>query len=323
MNTFEQRISDGLRDYAEGRDMTVDDVDRLELEFEHLLARRDETRRTERRTRIWQGAVAACAVTGVVLGAMALGNDPDAAPRPAETPPITNNTLTGIWRVDGEDAGGALWYFRPDGTMITATTAAALIDDSEGWAVTSTTDGFTLDNGKSGTDACDFTAASSMNPSGRMVLSMTTTTPSCPDAKSAGDWELTRISPLSVSSATLAPVWPRTEPEVLTGTPKLVGTWLLRGTGKVLAVAPAPAGQEPTWNYARYALHDLSESGAAETGTVEWQDDGWVFVLTPSGSTCSKAFEMAVYRTAALVTTVATGSCGLIGGSTDTWVRLN
>ena len=82
MNTLERRISDALRAYGEGLDMTTKDIDRLEQGLEP----KQEALRKQRRSRIWQAAVAACAVTGVILGALALRSDPAPPPVPARPP---------------------------------------------------------------------------------------------------------------------------------------------------------------------------------------------------------------------------------------------
>ena len=111
MNTLERRITDALRAYGEGLDMTAKDIDRLEQELEP----RQEAHRQQRRNRIWQAAVAACAVTGVVLGALALRGDPEPPKVPTGPPAQTTKGLEGIWLLN--DGSGYLWTFSVDGKL--------------------------------------------------------------------------------------------------------------------------------------------------------------------------------------------------------------
>ena len=57
MNAIERRVSEALRTYGEGLDMTTQDIDRLEQELEQKQAQ-DQTVRRGRRNRIVHAAVA-------------------------------------------------------------------------------------------------------------------------------------------------------------------------------------------------------------------------------------------------------------------------
>lgn len=110
MNAIERRISEGLQAYAEGLDVTTQDIDRLERELDL----RQPTPSGQRRGKFWQGAVAACAVTGLALGALALRDDMGDKAQPAGPPPVDMRQLEGIWRVTDSDW---LWRFGADGRV--------------------------------------------------------------------------------------------------------------------------------------------------------------------------------------------------------------
>ena len=163
MNAIERRVSEGLRAYGEGLIMTTQDIDRIEREL--------ETRRpaspSPRRVRFWQGAVAACAVTGLVLGAFALRDDSEASTQPAGPPPITLAQLEGIWRVADSDW---LWRFGADGTVTLSNTPNLLtgVGTTPAFTVRPTPGGFLAENDPGEPEGCSMVWDATISPEGRM-----------------------------------------------------------------------------------------------------------------------------------------------------------
>jgi hypothetical protein len=320
MNALERRITDALRGRGEGLVMTTQDIDRLEQQF----AERIMADRKERRGAIWQAAVAACALTGIVLGVLALRNDsqPPSPISPTEIAPTqrTTSVFAGLWRIDSGVAKGALWLITEDGAASGNGNADELFTGSPQWTVVPGPGGLTLT--KVDTPACQLTWSVSLETEGRMRVTVTRAGPTCPDpfGKVA---DFTRLSPASSAGARIRSFWPTIAPEVVTDPTKLAGTWLLSGTGRVLTVrAPNPdlgVGWEGT---SRYSLRDLGNAAALETGIVRWQQDGWTIVFDPDEGDCTTVYESTTSRTSTLVGTLAVGSCGRFGGATDTWIRL-
>lgn len=310
MNTLERKVSEALRAYGEGLDMTTQDIDRLEEQLEV----KDEAHRKERRGRLWQAAVAACAVTGVVLGALALRSDPEPRTVPASPPPLTLNQLAGLWANTGDGPGLLwLWYFTEDGRMTTVGPAAGLISDEPwvDWTVRPAPGGFTLDRTENG-ERCHFDASASMTAAGRMTATLTTTTPDCDDAAIAQDWGFVRISPVSAAGATLDSGLPTLEPKPVSSTSDLDGTWLIRGTGRLVVVV-----------YERYRVLDLGEPAAAENGSLS-QTKAGSFVFTPKDDPdCPTTYASAVTRGSTVALELAGNSCGRLGQATETWVKLH
>ncbi|HET8988915.1 MAG TPA: hypothetical protein VFN43_10420, partial [Humibacillus sp.] len=215
--------------------MTTQDINRLERELE---GKQERSRKDLRRT-IWQGAVAACAVTGVVLGALALSNDaapPDAS---ATSPALTTTELAGIWSHDSW-----LWTFHEDGTLTQSQKPYDPFAQTDSPLTYGPAPGGFVEHVGSGAQTCDITWAATISPEG--LLRATPTKESGVGCESPVDrsapaemWEFTRVSPVSVAGANLALLWPTTEPEPVSDISKVYGTWLLRGTDNLLTVDPS------------------------------------------------------------------------------------
>ncbi|GAA6525953.1 hypothetical protein [Intrasporangium sp. DVR] len=311
MNTLERKVSEALRGYGEGLDMTTQDIDRLEQELEV----RDETHRKERRGRIWQAAVAACAVTGVVLGALALRSDPEPRPVPASPAPLSLSQLAGIWANVGHGPGSMwLWYFTEDGRLTqlgSAEEMAIVGGDVSDWTVRPAPGGFTMDRGN-GSSRCHFDATASITASGRMQARLTTTTPACPEAGVATDWVFIRLTPVSAEGASIVTGLPTSDPKRLDATDELYGTWLVQGTGKLVLVT-----------YEGYRVVDLGDPAASVTGKVLHPKNGSFVLTSDTGPDCSTVYSSGITRGSTVDFELAENSCGRLNASSDTWVKLN
>ena len=126
-------------------------------------------------------------------------------------------------------------------------------------------------------------------------------------------WEFTRVSPVTVAGADLDLLWPTDDPELVASVPKVQGTWLLRGTDRILSLTPNGG----------YAMHTFATLNRPETGTVKVGKAG-ALVFTPAGTpTCTARYESTVTRNSSMDATLVPGSCARLGGTTDTWIRIN
>ena len=260
--------------------------------------------------------MAACAVTGVVLGALALRNGPEPAPQPAGPPPLTRAQLAGIWSYDSW-----LWTFHADGRLTQTDAPYDPEAHSSGDAMTygPAPGGFVQHTG-SGATACDLTWAATLSAEG--VLRATETkesgagcgpgSPADPGAPPEAR-EFTRVSPVSVAGANLALLWPTVAPEPVPDLVKVRGTWLLRGTDTILTIDEA----------GRYALRTFDTLNQPESGRASVPTAGSL-VFTPLRSpTCPARYQQVTSRNSTMEATLATGSCLRLFAATDTWIKIN
>lgn len=314
MNTLERRVSDALNEYGQGLDMTAHDIDRLERELEPMR----ERRRQQTRGRIWQAAVAACAVTGVVLGVLAMRNDHEPPRVPAGPSILPTSGLEGIWRMD--DGSGYLWIFGPDGklTMTDLPYEPLRGPDPSGGSpliYRVAPDGLVVH----GDDDCDDVYATTMSPEGwlRAVRTGTagkgcraqaTTGPDSP----AEVWNFTRISPVSPAGARATSLFAAGRSKPVSNLVDLTGTWLLKGTGTVLGITPS----------GKYVVHDLGSMTEPERGTVAVATGGSATFTPLTGSGCPATWESITTSYNSFVGHLVTNDCGRFA-SNDTWIRLN
>jgi hypothetical protein len=322
MNDIERRVAQGLRAYGEELVMTTQDVDRLE----HGLKEKQKRSRKELRGRIWRGSVAACAVTGLVLGAFALRNDSVERSQPAGPPTVTLAQLQGIWRVDGS---AWLWRFTTDGRLVTSNqpdllTAAVPADAP---VVRPAPGGLVMSDPTA--PECEYRWSASISDDGRMQAIEPPETAACPGgdgiAGPGSIWNLVRVSPASVAGLAVMPNFDAMKPTkvVLEDQEDLRGTWLLRGTGTVLTVVKNEYPQDV--HTFSFAVQDLGASSAPRTGTMRARLNGQVLFWPPEGtaSPCTVEYESVITRHSSLEAKLATSSCDRLGGTTDTWIRLN
>lgn len=315
MSATERRVSELLRAYGEGLEMTSHDIDRLGRELEQKQAK-DQAARQRRRTRIVQAAVAACVVTGVVLGALALRSRPPTVPVPVAPPAPTMTQLAGIWREEpqqGQDPSGFLWSFTPQGLAIDsgpddlflpqATHLLALVPG-----------GFTITD----TEAPDCTTRfdASISPEGHLRATVATSTPTqgrmC-DLQKGDPLDLTRISPLSPASEALTSVWPARPATPVKGVGVLRGTWLLQGTGRVLTITGT----------GEYEVRDPAQVDRNRKGRLSVAPDGRVTVTAADDAKCTATYRPTTTRYNAFDTVLDGGGCARLGRAGDQWIRLN
>ncbi|WP_404390301.1 hypothetical protein [Humibacillus xanthopallidus] len=313
MNDIERRVAQGLRAYGEGLVMTTEEIDQLERGLET----KQKASRKELRHRIWQGAVAACAVTGVVLGALALRSDPAPPNVPADSPALTTTELAGIWSFDSW-----LWTFHSDGRLTQTQDPydpeAHHSDDAVTYAPAP---GGFIERIASAGAVCDITWAATISPEGLLRATPTTESSAGCGAAAPTDssapaemWEFTRVSPVSVAGANLALLWPTAAPEPVSDLSKVRGTWLLRGTDKVLSI-------DDSGRYAVRTFDSLDQPEQAGRATVTGPGS---LVFTPaSGPTCTAHYEPVTSLNSTMEATLAAGSCWRLGGGNDTWIRIN
>ncbi|WP_392543814.1 hypothetical protein [Oryzobacter telluris] len=309
MTTIERRVSEALRAYGEGLEMTTQDVDRLEQELEL----RERAPRPPRQGTVWQGLVAACAVTGLVLGILALRGDPEAAP-PAVPPPVTLAELEGIWHVDGSRW---LWRFGADGRVVQSDEPNLLTGKGTATAFTVRPAPGGFDSGGDPFEAvgCSARWAATISAEGRMRLHGTGQSPECigPEDPGEPDWHFTRLSPVSVAGAALRPDPATTGPIPVTDPGHLRGTWLLQGTGTLMTIDAS----------ASYAVQDLGAGTAAYRGKVAIATDGALTFTSDLAPRCPAVYASARSTIGSLDTELAADSCQRLGGLADTWIRIN
>jgi hypothetical protein len=71
------------------------------------------------------------------------------------------------------------------------------------------------------------------------------------------------------------------------------------------------------------ALTGLFRSSRPETGTVTVSGAGSLNFTPASAPTCTARYESVTSRNSTMDATLATGSCGRLGGANDTWIRIN
>jgi hypothetical protein len=314
MNTLERRVSESLRAYGEGLVMTAQDVDRLEQGLEQ----KQQVARTDRRRRVWEVAVAACAVTGVVLGGLALRSDPAPPNVPAGSPASATTGLAGIWSFDSW-----LWTFTADGKLMQSQQPYDPLEHSGSTAdpitYTPTAEGF-IEHMGTAAEPCDHTWTATISPDGRLRATDTKESGSGCGAGSEADltappevWEFTRVSPVSVAGANLELLWPTTRPFAVNVLDNVVGTWLFPATGTVLAITAS----------GDYTLRTFDTLYAPEKGTVSVPGAGSLVFTPRINPTCTAVLTSVTSRNSALVAAAADGSCSRLSGATPTWIRIN
>ena len=87
----------------------------------------------------------------------------------------------------------------------------------------------------------------------------------------------------------------------------------LRGTGTLLSITPSGS----------YAVRTWDTVDRPKTGTVTVSGAGSLNFTPASAPTCTARYESVSSRNSTMDATLATGSCGRLGGASDTWIRIN
>jgi hypothetical protein len=332
MTLDERHLTTALRTYA--RAVEVTDAD-LELLESRVRERIHPSSPRGPRNRPWQWAVAACAVTALVLAVTALWRAEVRGTAPASPASITPADLAGAWLAVDEDGGGWIWYFTANGGVHQSNRVADQLDSSA-FDPTSEPD-FTLEPGNIvsfvdyvgpgdsiSSEPLPCRAMAGLAPEGRMTLTPISGQNLCGLLDDGRARHYVRVSPISVAGAALvqAPgrhgAGPAFEPEYMVD---LAGTWLLKGTGTVLYVNRTGLRE------GEYVLDDDGDAGTDpdEVGTVALRPNGGaVFHPTDgTGGACYRVYQRVLTTTTTFEAELDDASCGVLGGSNGTWVRLN
>lgn len=322
MNT-ERLIREALEDSVEQLTCPEPDVNRL------LAAGR-----TARRRRV--GVVAGLAgVAMLVLVLAGLSFDyagragralepVPAGPLPAApmTVAVSRADVAGVWMVEQKHSAGYLWHFNTDGVRDTSDDPREYQHPTEGDAGPYTVGPKGSITFEGGDGPCRATATRSSE--GRMILTPTGVQPHCPPFAKGETWSFIRVSPLSAAGAELVQ-HPHALPPTTATAPDSVsdvaGTWLLKGTGTILAAVASSS------NGGEYLVDDDGDGWAEadERGTFTVGADGAV-VLRPTGGAgqvCETVLDGVRTTGVTMQTQLADMSCGRLGGELSTWIRLN
>ena len=325
----ERRMSRALHEVAERLDVTAHDLDRLELDWRQAV---DRTKPLVRQRLL----ATACALLVLVLAGVALflatprRATPVGPPSRTTSPTtsgITAADLIGLWRVDG-DSNPNLWAFGTGGAMLLLRDPGDLLDPGRALTLTytmsRTTSHTTLTATSSGLCSRSWTVT---RDAVGLALDKTAGWGDCP---SVFDYDrvwaygtLTRLAP--PDGREIRPKYQGGRAVDVGGPTDLTGTWLLKGSGRILAVSEAPAGG----GQSTYVVTDradelvaLGDRAVDERGTVTVPRDG-VATFRPQGASCDRRYLDVRTDYATLATLLDQNSCGRFGDSSDTWIRLN
>ena len=307
----------GLRSVASGLEVSGADVARLESEF--IV---DRSSRPKRLVRPRQNRlVAACAVLALALALAALSIVGGVRGVPA-TPShfvsasraLTAADLVGVWRVD-HDPSPIVWVLNANGKVAIWSTPEDLMGDQseQGFPYSLKGNVLTL----RWRDTCTASWTISVVASGRLGADGVSGGSCGPFSPGWQSSVLTRVVPAAAGEV---------KPKYIVGTLERVqwlsalkGTWLLSGTGRLLAVDDA--GHYVVSDDAA-TVDDNGRVPLVEQGTVTLGADGSV-VFAVKGEDCARTYAPVRSDYATMDARLAQDSCGRLGGAADTWIRLN
>lgn len=306
-----------LRSVAGGLEVSDADVARLESEF--IVGRSSRPQRLVRPRQNWP--VAACAVLALALALTALwavggGRGVPATPAPSAlaSGPLTAGDLVGVWRVDA-DPSPIVWVLDANGKAAIWSTPEDLRGDQseQGFPYSLNGNVLTL----RWRDTCTASWTISVVASGRLVADGVSGGSCGPFSHAWQSSVLTRVVPAAAGEV---------EPKYIGGTLERVewlsaleGTWLLSGTGRLLAVDDA--GHYVVSDGAA-TVDDKGRVPIVEQGIVAVRAEGAV-VFTAKGEDCTRSYAPVRSDYATMDARLAQDSCGRLGGAADTWIRLN
>ncbi len=306
-----------LGSVAGGLEVRDADVARLESEF--IVGRSTRPQRLVRQRQNW--LVTACAVLALALAVAALsivGGERGMPATPSSSVsasrPLTAADLVGVWRVD-DDPGPIVWVLRASGLMAIWSAPEDLRRDQpeQDFAYSVKGDVLTLRR----RNTCTASWGLSVLAPGRLRAELVTGG-SCGHRRPG--WlssVLTRVVPAAAGE--VKPKYVGGTLERVQWVSALKGTWLLSGTGRLLAVDES----------GRYVVSDdagtVDDRGRVpivEQGTVTLAAEGSV-VFTAKGEHCARTYAAVRSDYATMDARLAQDSCGRLGGAADTWIRLN
>jgi hypothetical protein len=281
-----------------------------------------------RRRRRWVAAVAAVAAVAVaaaVVGALWVRRPPP--PRPAG--PTLSEEIVGVWWHSNSSLsvvfhadGTARFFTDPEGVLIPAGTywsgTPDVISARASYRISGDTLGMSMQD--SSAHACDYTFTTNRPRDGQADLTpVSQVGPGCVTDALSSPFTMVRISPASPAGLNLnipadsvmAPV---------TGTARLYGVWLLKGTGTVLAVAaPDISAAVP------YRIdHDGTIDTSTDNSGLTVPTAGQVVLKSTDPSTCGDTIlRNATAGANTFTATVATDPCNQFAGQTSLrWLRI-
>jgi hypothetical protein len=308
------------------------------LERQHRHQRRRVVQRKVGAFSVAAAVVALAIVAVVVLSRDAADPGPRPADRPVEAPeaggvpvaqgePPTGRSLSGVWVLDDEQAGGwtqLMMSFSPDGTF--AIDDGGSLDLQPHARGTYRIDGDTVRFASRGSEGCPegttWAVQAGIPEDGRLhLVSAESADLRCSPSVGTESW-LTRVSPASSASRAMpAPDLP----SVGTGRPETIlalrGIWLLEGSGRLLRIAVEAEGT--------YAIDESGQlvTDPDDTGAVEVEPNGTVIFTSAGSPTCPKGativWEDVRMWATSLRATVAADACGGESGIEQTWIRLS
>jgi RNA polymerase sigma factor (sigma-70 family) len=307
----------GLRSVADGIQVSAADVAGLESEF--IVGRASRPQRRAWRNQNW--LVAACAVLALALAVAALsivGGERGVPAIPAlldsASRPLTAADLVGVWRID-DDPRPIVWVLHANGTMAIWSSPEDLRRgrSEPGFAYSVKGDVLML----RWRDTCTASWALSVLAPGRLRADLETGASCGPRSPGWLSSVLTRVLPTAAGE--LRPKYIGGTLDRIQWLSSLTGTWLLSGTGRLLAVDDA--GHYVVSDDAG-TVDDKGRVPLVEEGTVTLAADGSA-VFTAKGEHCTRTYASVRSDYATMDARLAQDSCGRLGGAADTWIRLN
>jgi hypothetical protein len=316
----EVRIATALHRFADGLSVRDLDVDRLEAEFQRRV--QPQRGRAPRPSR-WDWTVAACAVLGLVLGAIAIWNDTHREVEPAR-PSLQLSDLVGLWREHGTEGYlGWLWEVHADGTTGTFSSPQGYLSGLD-WPrsrVTVSGDVATEVLDKTTDAGAPCITQSRIELSGFTDMTTTTVRDNCTTVPSV--LHFTRISPVPLAAPITSSLFGSTRPAgAISDVDQLVGSWIDADTGRLLVIVPPLRGKD-----CAYLLDDDGDGMVHpdQRGAVIVRPDGSVQFLPDDGggSACPNVYSRVTTDLATLQAVVDTAACPGAAPSAVRWIRLN
>ena len=314
----EARVAWALKQVAEGVEVSDADQRRVEDQYRQLLASGSRG--------LWRGrrpltlaVAAACLVLAVALAAVLLIGRPVPRPVPAVPTPnaLTAADLVGVWRFDvWSDV--PVWEFRADGRLASWNGPEDLLDrlsqEPGRFAVEANVLTVTPSPG------CTLRLGMSPPLGARIAVTKLSISSVCARRFYDNWWvnaSLTRILP--TPDPAIQPGYQvGTQLQPVTRMTDVNGTWLVRGTSRVIAVSE---GRYVSGN----RMSDVDSRGVRsvdEQGTVQVVGHGEI-TLQPEGASCKRRFVNVTTDYARLSLRLSGDSCGGSSAPEESWLRLN
>ena len=335
MSVDERQVRVGFTAYVRGLGMTSSDVERMHRELQVRLGEGRPSRRPggrpggpPSRRRQWVAAVAALAVAAGVAGALWVRR-PDPPPPPAAEPTLAEQ-LVGVWHGVGDPR--LVTVFHADGTELSFTDPEGLLQPATdklppefiGSATRYRVQGNTLvlTTADATGQPCDFTFTGRGQGDGQVELTPGGQVgPGCVAGATLSPSTIVRISPASPAGLAYSVAADSTLTPVSTTNP-LHGTWLLKGTGVILAVGATGSAAGVDYRIDHKGTIDVA---ADNSGTLTVPRGGQVVLKSHNPGSCADTLltstDAGDYSFDA---TVVADPCNLFAGQASLhWLRIH